>query len=57
MQTPDTNTIKTTVIINAELWHQVSIRAAELRITKRGFLEKALEEQLKKGDPQKHPGG
>lgn len=39
-------TTKTTIVISSELWRQVAIRAAELGITKREFLERALREKL-----------
>lgn len=40
-------TTKTTIVVDSKLWHQVSIRAAELKITKREFLERALREALR----------
>lgn len=38
--------IRFTVTIDDELWHQVGIRAAQMRMTKRAFLEEALREKL-----------
>lgn len=53
MTKEESNTpLKTTIVIDSGIWHQVGIRSAELKLTKRRFLELALVAALKK----EHPG-
>lgn len=44
--------LKTTIVIDSGIWHQVGIRSAELKLTKKRFMELALVAALKK----EHPG-